>query len=179
MNSLSPSFESLVPEGDDRPRRVCAHCTFVDYQNPKIVAGAVCVADDLILLCKRAINPRRGYWTVPAGFMELGECVDAAAVREAREEASADIVLDGLVGVYSVSRIGQVHMMFRARLLNEARAGDETTAVKMVKWDDIDWDELAFPTVRWALEDWKATESQSHVVPAVRGDPPPIKGEWP
>lgn len=175
MSNLTPAFDRRVPAGDDRERRVCTHCAFVDYENPKIVAGAVCVTGDEILLCQRAIEPRLGFWTIPAGFMELGESVEQAAIREAREEACADIALDGLIGVYTVPRIGQVHIMFRAVLKNQAQAGDETSAIAMTRWEDINWDTLAFPTVRWALEDWRATRDQSPVIPAVRSNPPPYE----
>ena len=95
-------FKLEIPAGDDRIRRVCAHCRFVDYVNPKIVAGAVVTKDDRILLCKRAIEPRKGFWTLPAGFMETGESVEEAAIREAREEANADIRIGQLLAVYSV-----------------------------------------------------------------------------
>lgn len=173
MSDISPSFVDKVPDGDNRTRRVCEHCAFVDYQNPKIVAGAVCVANGKILLCKRTIEPRRGYWTIPAGFMELGESVEAAAKREAAEEACAQIELQGLIGVYSVPRIGQVHMMFRALLRDTPRPGDETEAVEMVAYEDIQWDSLAFPTVRWALEDWRGGINEEPVTPKLRSDPPP------
>lgn len=174
MAKLAPSFNSCTPSGDDRPRPVCTHCGFVDYINPKIVAGIVCAREGRLLLCQRDIQPRRGFWTIPAGFMELGESVEAAAVREAREEAGAEVELDGLLGVYSVPHLGQVHMMFRGTLRNEAQAGDETQAVKMVCWEEIDWDSLAFPTVVSALKDWFAVRDQAGITPVFRSHFDPI-----
>jgi ADP-ribose pyrophosphatase YjhB (NUDIX family) len=108
-------FRLAIPEGDDRVRRICNRCNFVDYVNPKIVTGSVVTQGDLILLCKRAIEPRKGFWTLPAGFMEEGESVEDGARREAREEACAEIEIDRLLAVYSVPRIAQVQIMFRAR----------------------------------------------------------------
>lgn len=153
----SLTFETKIPDGDDRPRQVCATCGFVNYVNPKIVVGSVAVWDGKILLCKRAIEPRRGFWTLPAGFMEEGETVEAGALREAREEACADLIIDGLLAVYSVPRISQVQLMFRARLADGAFcAGPESEAVALYAYEDIPWGELAFPTVTWALKDYQA-----------------------
>ncbi|MEM6653045.1 MAG: NUDIX hydrolase [Pseudomonadota bacterium] len=158
-------FELEVPVGDDRQRRVCQRCDFIDYQNPKIVAGSVVTQGDQILLCKRAIEPRRGFWTLPAGFMELGESVEEGAQREAREEAYADIEIDRLLAVYSVPRIGQVQVMFRARLIGGYGVGPESEAVDLFDWKDIPWSELAFPTVVWALTHFAATRDQAVFAP--------------
>ncbi len=145
-------FEKRVPEGDNRERLVCGRCEFIHYQNPKIVAGAVCTWEDRILLARRAIEPRKGAWTLPAGYMELGETTEQAAQREAREEACASIEIDRLLAMYSVARIGQVQIMYRARLLSpDVAAGPESEDVALVTWDQIPWEELAFPTVVWAL----------------------------
>ena len=147
-----PSFSRRVPDGDSRDREVCDHCGFVDYVNPRVVVGAVCTWEDRILLCRRSIEPRRGFWTLPAGFLEEGETVEEGVLREAREEAHAELELDGLLGVYSVPRVSQVQLFFRARLLSaDVRAGEETLEVQLATWEEIPWDELAFPTVRWAL----------------------------
>lgn len=152
----SPSFERRIPEGDDRERSVCGTCGFVNYVNPKIVVGAVAVWNDQILLCKRAIEPRRGFWTLPAGYMEEGETVEDGVRREAREEACADLILDGLLAVYSVPRISQVQLMYRARIADgRFAAGPESEAVQLVSYDAIPWGELAFPTVAWALRHWR------------------------
>ena len=126
-------FEKRIPDGDNRERLVCARCEFIHYQNPKIVAGAVCTWGDRILLAKRAIEPRKGFWTVPAGYMELGETTEQAAEREAREEACASIEIERLLAMYSVARIGQVQIMYRARLLNaDVAAGVESEEVALV-----------------------------------------------
>lgn len=160
-----PDFALEVPPGDDKERRVCQRCDFIDYQNPKIVAGAVVLKGEKILLCKRAIEPRKGFWTLPAGFMELGESVEEAAQREAQEEALADIEIDRLLAVYSIPRIGQVQVMFRARLRGDYGVGPESEEVKLVEWKDIPWSELAFPTVVWALTHYAETRDQDIFAP--------------
>jgi ADP-ribose pyrophosphatase YjhB (NUDIX family) len=152
-----PKFTLRTPDGDDRERLICGDCGFVAYENPKIVTGAVVDVDGQVLLCRRAIEPRRGFWTIPAGYMELGETVAEAARREAWEEARADLILDGVLALYSIARIGQVQVLYRARLAREGfAAGPESLDVRLFSWDDIPWDELAFPTVRWVLEAWRA-----------------------
>jgi len=161
----TPEFALEIPEGDDKERRVCQRCDFIDYQNPKIVAGSVVLKDDKILLCKRDIEPRKGFWTLPAGFMELGESVEEAAMREAQEEALADIEIDRLLAVYSVPRIGQVQVMFRAHLNGSFGVGPESQEVKLVDWKDIPWSELAFPTVVWALTHFAETRDQDAFAP--------------
>ncbi len=157
-----PDFIRQIPDGDNRERLVCPDCGHINYENPKIVVGTVVVEAGRVLLCRRSINPRRGYWTLPAGFMELGETIEEGAIREAAEEACAEIALEGILGVYSISRIGQVQIMFRGRFADSARtplfaAGDETLDVGLFAWDDIPWDQIAFPTVRWALDAWRGT----------------------
>ncbi|MDE2006247.1 MAG: NUDIX hydrolase [Rhodospirillales bacterium] len=169
-----PDFVRAIPEGDNRERLVCPDCGHIAYENPKIVVGSVVVADGSVLLCRRAIEPRRGFWTLPAGYMELGETVEEGAIREAREEALADIVIEGMLGMFSIARIGQVQIMFRARFADPAPprfgAGEETLEAAMFAWDDIPWDEIAFPTVRWALHAWRATGQGALGAPA--GNPP-------
>src|ERR1700761_3227147 len=143
------SFVRHVPEGDNREREVCAACGYVAYENPKIVVGSVVVSDDRVLMCRRSIEPRRGFWTLPAGYMELGETLEEAAAREALEEAEAVISLDGILGVFSVARIGQVQVIFRARFTDPDRPvfapGEESLEVRLFDWDDIPWPEVAFP----------------------------------
>lgn len=159
------AFELRVPDGDDRERRVCGTCGFIDYQNPRIVAGSVVRKDGKILLCKRAIEPRKGYWTLPAGYMELGETVEAAAAREAKEEACAEIEIDRVLAVYSVPRIGQVQVMFRAELASDIAPGPESVEVGLFDWKDIPWSELAFPTVVWALTHYAETRGVDAFAP--------------
>lgn len=158
-------FRLDVPDGDDRVRRICNRCSFIDYVNPKIVTGSVVVKDGLILLCKRAIEPRKGFWTLPAGFMEEGESVEDGARREAREEAMAEIEIDQLLAVYSVPRIAQVQVMFRARLISDIAPGPESQEVKLVSWRDIPWSQLAFPTVVWALTQYAETRHMAAFPP--------------
>jgi ADP-ribose pyrophosphatase YjhB (NUDIX family) len=145
-----------IPEGDNRERMVCPDCGFINYENPKIVVGAVCLWQDRFLLCRRAINPRRGYWTLPAGYLELHESTVAGALREAWEEAQARITIDGLLAVYDIPRISQVQLIYRAHLTApEFAAGPESLEVKLFAWEEIPWDDLAFPSVRWALDHYR------------------------
>jgi ADP-ribose pyrophosphatase YjhB (NUDIX family) len=141
-----------VPEGDNRERMICADCGFVLYDNPKIVVGSVVRWGDKILMCRRAIHPRRGFWTLPAGYLELNESTSAGAEREAWEEAQAKIEIEGLLAIYDIPRISQVQLIYRARLIDEGvAAGPESLEVALFGWDEIPWDNIAFPSVRWAL----------------------------
>ncbi|HTN33878.1 MAG TPA: NUDIX hydrolase [Marinobacter sp.] len=145
--------EQRIPEGDNRHRYVCPSCQTIHYQNPRIIAGTVPVWDGKILLCRRAIEPRYGYWTLPAGFMENGETTVEAAARETLEEALADVTIDGLYSIVDVPHINQVHMFYRATLKNDSfGAGEESLEVQLFAPDQIPWDELSFPTVRKTLE---------------------------
>ena len=176
--SSGPSFVRRVPEGDDLPRRVCESCGFVDYENPKIVVGSVCHWQDKLLLCRRAIDPRKGYWTLPAGYLELNEAADAGARREAWEEARAEIEIEQLLGIYSIARISQVQLIFRARLLSpEVAPGPETLELDLFSWDDIPRDQLAFPSVHWALEHFRQSREQSAFAPFA--NPEEATGELP
>ncbi len=145
--------ETRVPEGDSRPRDVCPACGTIHYENPRIVAGCVVTYGDEVLLCKRAIEPRSGFWTVPAGFMELGETMAEAAARETLEEACARIEPGALFSIVDVVHARQVHVFFEAALETlEFGAGEETEAAAMYPLDAIPWKELAFPSVRIALQ---------------------------
>lgn len=146
------NFVEKVPPGDDRERMVCGECGWVNYVNPKIVVGAVCRLDDKILLCRRAIEPRKGYWTIPAGFMEERETSAEGAAREAREEANARLLMGPLLAVYNIPRISQVQLIYKAEMETpDVAAGPESLEVAFFAFDDIPWDELAFPSVHWAL----------------------------
>lgn len=162
---MSTSFSLKVPPGDDHERRVCDDCGFIDYVNPKIVTGAVVTQDSKLLLCKRAIEPRKNFWTLPAGFMEEGESVEDGARREAMEEANADIRIDRLLAVYSVPRISQVQIMYSAKLLSKIAPGPESLEVGLFAWKDIPWSELAFPTVVWALTHYAETRHMKDYAP--------------
>jgi ADP-ribose pyrophosphatase YjhB (NUDIX family) len=142
-----------VPDGDHLPRHVCVACGTIHYQNPRIIAGCVPEWQGKILLCKRAIEPRRGYWTIPAGFMENGESVQAAAAREAMEEALARVEIGSLVAIVNVLRAHQVHIMFRARLIDlNFGVGPESLEVGLYDESEIPWPEIAFLSVQFALE---------------------------
>jgi len=155
---------------------VCDTCGFVDYVNPRIVVGAVCTWEDRVLLCRRAIEPRLGFWTIPAGFLEEGETLEEGVVREAREEARAKLDLDGLLAVYSIAKVSQVHVMYRARLLSpDVSVGEETDEVRLVPWSEVPWDELAFPTVRWALQHFQVVKDRVSFAPFA--NPPGETGE--
>ncbi|WP_417518638.1 NUDIX domain-containing protein [Minwuia sp.] len=146
------NFSTRIPEGDNRERMVCGECGWVNYVNPKIVVGAVCRLDQKILLCRRAIEPRKGYWTIPAGFMEERESSSEGAAREAMEEANARLDMGPLLAVYNIPRISQVQLIYKATLVSpDVSAGDESLEVAFFDYDDIPWDELAFPSVTWAL----------------------------
>lgn len=141
-----------VPPGDNRERYVCEHCDTVHYQNPRVVTGCLVTWQDQVLLCRRGIAPRRGYWTLPAGFLENGESAEDGARRETWEEARAEVELDDLYTVFSLPHISQIYLFYRARLVRaEFAAGQETEAVALYGEADVPWDELAFPVVRDTL----------------------------
>ena len=157
---LSPSHIKTIPDGDTHERSVCEHCGFVNYQNPKIVVGSVVRHAGKILLCRRAIEPRKGYWTIPAGYMELLETPEDGARREAHEEANADLALSELLAVYTVARLSQVQLIYRATLKTpHFSAGEESLEVGLFFWDEIPWKDIAFPTVHWALEHDRQVEA--------------------
>ena len=141
-----------IPEGDDRLRHICDECGSVHYQNPKLIAGCVPVFGDSVLLCRRAIEPRLGFWTLPAGFMELGETVAEAAIREAREEAEVDVSLEKAYTLLSLPTLSQVYVFYLASMSScRFAAGPESLEVRLFKEEEIPWDHLAFETVRVTL----------------------------
>lgn len=165
MNFCSQCGEKVrfaVPEDDDRPRYLCDACGTIHYQNPRIVAGTLPVIGDKILLCKRAIAPRKGYWTLPAGYMENAETTQQAAARETWEEAFAKVRLDGLYTLIDLPHINQVYMIFRAELLSGFSAGPESLEVELFEEHEIPWDELAFPTIELTLQHFYADRKSAH-----------------
>jgi ADP-ribose pyrophosphatase YjhB (NUDIX family) len=175
-------FERVRQAEDDQERLTCRDCGYVAYENPKVVVGSVVSLGDrpgeAVLLCRRAIEPRQGYWTLPAGYLEMNETVEEGARREAWEEARARIAIDGVLAVYSIARLGQVQVLFRAHLEEPGfEAGPESLEVRAFAWDDIPWDEIAFPTVRWALSAWR--EGAGHPGPAVLNPPEDRRGMRP
>ncbi|MBX3234983.1 MAG: NUDIX hydrolase [Nitrospiraceae bacterium] len=146
------ALSQKVPPGDNLPRFVCDTCQTIHYQNPKVVAGCIAEWEGRILLCRRAIEPRTGLWTIPAGFMEIGESTEQAAIRETMEEANAEVEAVALYAVFSLPRISQVHVLFRGAMRTEAfKPGIESLDVRLFSPSDIPWDELAFPVVHEAL----------------------------
>lgn len=151
--SCGAATEYRVPSDDNRPRAVCTVCALVHYENPCNVVGTIPAWDDQVLLCRRNIEPRYGYWTLPAGFMELGETLAEGAARETVEEAGAHIELEPLFTLLNVVRAGQVHVFYRARLLDTQFApGPETIEAKLFREHEVPWDDLAFKTVRETLK---------------------------
>lgn len=168
---IPDTFKRQVPAGDDRERLVCSDCGFINYENPRVIAGSVVEHEGKILLCRRAIFPQKGRWTIPAGFLELGEAPHEGAAREAYEEATADIEIIDLLAVYSVRHISQVHMMYRARLRSpDIAPGIESLEVGLFAWDDIPWDELAFPSVHWVLGHYREVRGKTGFAPFTNPD---------
>lgn len=168
--------EIRIPAGDTFPRECCTHCGNIHYENPKLVLGTLAVWEDKVLLCRRAIEPRYGLWTLPAGFMENNETTAQAAQRETDEEAGAQIELLDLYTFISVPHISQIHGFYRARLLSpEFAPGEETLEAQLFAESDIPWDELAFRTVRLTLQHY-FSDRKSGVYPfrslEIIGPPP-------
>ncbi len=150
-----------VPPGDSLPREVCDACGEIHYRNPKLVVGAIAEYEGKILLCRRAIEPRYGYWTLPAGFMENDETAAQGALRETLEEAGARIEIDAPFCLISVPRVNQVHLFYRARLTDqEFNPGEESLEVALVEEAQVPWKDLAFRTVALSLQHWFADRAR-------------------
>ena len=153
---LPANFIRRVPNGDTIEREVCGTCGFVNYQNPKVVVGSVVYYQERLLLCRRAIEPRSGYWTIPAGYLELGETAAQGAIREAKEEACAEIVIENVLAIYTIPHIAQLQLIHVAHLREpQFEPGPESQEVLLFPWEDIPWEELAFPSVHWALHHFR------------------------
>jgi ADP-ribose pyrophosphatase YjhB (NUDIX family) len=145
--------ELKVPAGDHLPRHICPACGTIHYQNPKMVVGTIPEWEDRVLLCRRAIEPRYGLWTLPAGFMENGETTLEGAARETWEEAGARIEMGGLYTLFNLPHINQVYLMFRARLLDlDYAPGTESLETRLFAEAEIPWQDIAFRTVRETLK---------------------------
>jgi ADP-ribose pyrophosphatase YjhB (NUDIX family) len=165
-----------IPEGDTLMRAVCDACNTIHYQNPKMVVGCLATWEDRILICKRAIEPRYGLWTLPAGFMENNESASEGAAREALEEANARVEVTDLYTVYSLPHISQVYMMFRGRLVDpDVSPGIESLEVKLVREDEIPWDQLAFAMVKRSLEHFIDDRKTGLFVPRFGDIRPPYR----
>jgi len=151
----SAALEFRIPDGDTMVRRVCTACGAIHYQNPKVVVGCLPLWEEKVLLCKRAIEPRYGLWTLPAGFLENGETIFAAAARETLEEARARVEVGPLYTMISLPHISQVYVMFRARMLDlDFGAGPESLEVRLFAEDEIPWTEIAFRTITRTLRNF-------------------------
>ncbi len=162
----------IPDDGDTKERAICTHCFLIHYENPLNVVGTVPYWGDQVLLCKRNIEPRRGKWTLPAGFMELNETLAQGAQRETVEESGAQFEMQDLFAIINVPRVGQVHMFYLAKLLTTDFApGIETIEAKLFSEEDIPWDEIAFKTVKETLTryftDRKSRRTQLHIVDIV------------
>lgn len=148
---IGPSVRK-IPEGDNVERLVCPDCGFIQYDNPKVVVGSVVTWENKILLCKRNIHPRKGYWTIPAGYLELKETPVDGARREAMEEANADLDIERVLAVYCIPRLSQIQILYRATLTNgRHHPGPESQETQLYDWEDIPWEDIAFPSVKWVL----------------------------
>jgi len=171
-------FSLQTPEGETQPRLVCDTCGFINYVNPRVVVGTVCDWQDRVLLCRRAIEPRQGFWTIPAGYLEEHESTVEGALRETREEACAEPDIRGLLAVYNIPRISQVQLIYAASLRTDGvAAGEETLEVGLFTWERIPWSEIAFPSVRWVLG--HAREARGKALHAPFTNPPGERGDFP
>lgn len=155
--SAFSNFQPGVPAGDNAERQICSECNWIHYENPRIILTGLCLWENQILLCRRAIAPRYGFWTLPGGFMEIGETMEEGTQREVFEEAGARVEIQSLFGTYAIPRIGQVHMVYLANMTSpDFYAGPESLDVRLVPAEQlsIPWDELAFPVNQWTLRDY-------------------------
>ncbi len=158
-----------VPRGDQRQRAVCQDCHFVHYQNPNVVVGAVVLWQSQYLLCRRAIEPRRGYWTFPAGYLECEESTEAGAMREAWEEAQVKLKIEGLLAVYNLAHLSQVQVLYLASMQSPGfGAGEESLEVQLFDWEQIPWHDLAFPSAHFALRHAHEMQQNPELGPDLR-----------
>ncbi len=158
------SISRKIPKDDNRERAICDNCGQVHYQNPLIVVGCVVECDGKVLLCKRAIEPRHGYWTVPAGFMELGETLASGAARETLEEACATVEMGHLFASVDIVDAGQVHLFFTGKLIGDYGVGEESLDTQLFSEEEIPWDDLAFKSGRFALKKFFEDRGSNHGV---------------
>ena len=157
-----------IPLGDHQVRQVCSSCGTIHYVNPKVICGALVIHQDKVLLCRRAIEPRYGLWTLPAGYMELFETMEQGAARETREEAEAEVTIEQLYCMYNIPRIGQIYVLFKAQLMDGIfGAGEETIESCLFSEDEIPWEQLAYPSVERTLRhyftDRKTQQFEMHL----------------
>ena len=153
--------QDKVPLGDHQIRQVCVNCDTIHYVNPKVICGALAIWQDKVLLCRRAIEPRYGLWTLPAGYMELFETMEQGSARETREEAVAEVDIEHLYCMYNIPRIGQIYVLFKAQLIDgKFGAGEETIESNLFAEHEIPWEQLAFPSVERTLRHYFADKKQ-------------------
>lgn len=166
-NHCGAHCHHLVPPGDSLRRHVCSVCGHIQYENPRLVVGCVAEWEGRLLICRRAIEPRHGFWTLPAGFMENGETTAEAAKRETLEEACASVTIDAPYAMLSIAHINQVHLFYRGSMVSaDCAPGEESLEVALVRESEIPWDDLAFRSVQYCLarylEDRKAGKFGFH-----------------
>lgn len=167
-----PNLQRRVPAGDSRERLVCENCEWIHYENPRIIVTGFCLWESSVLLARRAIAPRRGFWSLPGGFMEVGETPEEGAAREVQEECGAAVSIESLLAVYAIPRIGQVHMVYLARMESaDFLAGEESLDVRLfdLTSSSIPSEELAFPVNRWLFDDWFRHAGSALTVPFTSG----------
>ena len=153
--------EKRIPEGDNLERDCCTHCDSIHYSNPRVIVGTLPIKDNKVLLCKRAIQPRYGLWTLPAGFLENGETVERGAFRETKEETSTEVEMGKLYAIFNIPQIHQVYMLYLANVVkNDFSATPESLEVKLFNENEIPWDELAFPFVPIVLKKYFQDEKK-------------------
>lgn len=146
-----------IPLGDHNVRQICTDCGTIHYVNPKVICGALALWQNKVLLCRRAIEPRYGLWTLPAGYMELFETMDQGAARETREEAEAEVEIEQLYCMYNIPRIGQIYVLFKTQIVaGQFGAGEETIESRLFSEDEIPWEDLAFTSVERTLRHYFA-----------------------
>jgi len=169
-SSCGANVTLRIPDGDNRARYVCDECQTIHYQNPNIVAGCIPEWEGRILLCKRAIEPRYGLWTLPAGFMENGETTEQAALRETREEAGARVEIVDLFGIFSIPHISQVYLLYRGELCDGIYApGQESLQCRLFIENEIPWEQLAFPVMGETLKRYYRFKNEGNGFPLQRG----------
>ncbi len=155
--------QEKIPLGDQQLREVCSECGTIHYVNPKVICGALALWEGKVLLCRRAIEPRYGLWTLPAGYMELFETMEQGSARETREEALAEVDIEQLYCMYNIPRIGQIYVLFKAQIIDgQFGAGEETLESRLFSEEEIPWDQLAFPSVERTLKHYFADLKQQH-----------------
>jgi ADP-ribose pyrophosphatase YjhB (NUDIX family) len=154
-NRCAGALTTKIPSGDNLPRHICQECEHIHYQNPRVIVGCIPVWQDQVLLCRRNIEPKFGLWTLPAGFLELGETMEQGALRETFEESMAEVEITELFGLYDIPHIGQIYSIYSANMLSDKFSTTaESSEVALFNADEIPWDEIAFEVIKTALQEY-------------------------